>query len=382
MPEALVSRGQEIHILTFDKVGQGLKSLAKKAEVAAFVAFTIGYMGCQNAEIKRPSLGKAPTPSATKVPEQLIISTTVPTETPTAIPPTPTKYPWQLFPTPEPTSTRVPIATPTRVPETPTPAPTKKLEPPSIPTRVPTPPPTLIPRPPPTETPTPTPTPTPDPNTYMKPGDKINWVQFVENRTNNPKKRSIDLEFKRGNEVYVNIDIRVPPDSDKIISERSVFNVPPRGTYVRITATIPPGAMPTCFDEIQSKLQSEEDGRGNEPIAIVTLFQNLCIEKSVLVFFSHHRYDEGTGTVTSRLQFYNTAVIRQKTGFQVPIDKCSFPIAEREFRSGSKKISPDNIVEIPAYGIVEYQIRSEIPAGKSPGDLLNCSVTNNPILEK
>ncbi len=88
-----------------------------------------------------------------------IVKGTVPTPTPTPVPPTPTPTPVPPTPTPTP----IPTATPTPVPPTPTPTP----EPTATPTPVP-PTPTPTPTPLPTATPTPvppTPTPTPAPFT-------------------------------------------------------------------------------------------------------------------------------------------------------------------------------------------------------------------------
>jgi len=297
----------------------------------------------------------------------------------------------------------MPPPTPTRPPE-PTPIPMPEPTRTPMPTLTPTPHPTPAPVP----TPSPSPTPAEKPKTYMKPGDKRIWVERIENRSYEPKKRSIDLKFQGGDEGNLKIEIRVPKtpeeikseteiarkkaieegkDPDKIvieteksISEGSVFIVPPRGVPARITAITLPGARPTCFD-ISYEVQSEEEGRGNEPLAKMLLDRNICIEETLLVFFSQHNYHEKEQLVISRLHFYNLADIEQKTRFWVDINKCSFPIAEREFISDSKKISPDEPVVIPANKIVTYLIYSTPPADKKPSSPY-CLVRFERILEK
>lgn len=272
--------------------------------------------------------------------------------------------------TPQPTRT-IPTETPTRSP-TPTPTPEPKPAPEPTPT------PTSTPIP--TPTPEPPPTPAQVPKIELKPREKLNWVQRIENKFE-PKKRSIDLEFQGGDKGNLIIEIRVPLISKEVMSEGSVLNIPHNGADAYITVIIPPGAPPICFDKIFFNVSTREEGTQGGRLARVLLAQNVCIVESLHPSISSHYLDRSH--VISYVDIFNSAV-DQKTGYAM--ENCNFQTAERERQiwKGTERIfSPDQPRTIPSGRTVRYVVYSTLTDDNVPIDLPKCDVkTVNRVLEK
>lgn len=414
MTEARSSRGEEQYASDFNKSKERQKAY-QRAVVWLNTFVAIGLISaCGDPQINIPFIDKSPTPTPTKVPQQLITPTALPpTETPKPTPtktpviptpkPTPPIYPWQLL-TPEPFPTRPPTPT-----STPTPAEA------------------IIPAPYSEPIPTPTPylQPTPEAQkTYAKPGQKLVEVALrVENPSRGSKDRSFDLEFQvtpgslKNENNSVKTAIKYPKtqeeikketeearkkaikerkdpdkvviDPDKSISEGAVFSVPAGGVLVRVVVDVPPGATPGCFDEIIYSLKSREQGANRSEIERKSLARNVCVEDTIITFFTDHFFDEktpdrlnGTNRVISSMQIINTAV---EQVVKLEIENCSFEYGEKEafgelknikkrFEDPDLPLTLDKSIVIPHNTNTILTLYFTPKAGEKPSFPWNCTV--------
>lgn len=373
---------QTISRIIREETGNALKTVRQKSAETAiavfFAAGSVGLIGCK-VEFQSPIVFKSPT------------STPAPTSTPTAsYPPTeiPRSYP-ELRPTsiPRPTPTAKPTSTP-------------------IPTSTPRPIPTLKPTPTERPTPTPTPPPTPEaPKTYVKPGRQLaNSYPTIDNPSSTSKKRLADVEFQGGNEQNsVKIQIKVSKtqqeieiereiarkkaikegkdpnkiviDTEKSISEGTVFDVLPGVTTFHIIVDVPPGADPGCFNDIIFSLKTAEPGTSGGEIERVSLAKNVCVEETLTTYFSGLRYDEDTKRVVGDMVLINSAPVGQMA--ELVITNCSFTVAEKEaerrVENVLERLDLNKSIPFPPNSRRTYNVYLK-PTGKNPSDP-SCTVT-------
>lgn len=198
--------------------------------------------------------------------------------------------------------------------------------------------------------------------TIVEPRQELNFIVWIPNPYTDPKNRTVGLEFQGGNGGVFKKELRFPVDSEQALSEWSRLVIPAGGAYARVRMSVPPGASATCLDAIFARVISLEEGASSVPLDRPRLTNEVCVPETLEPVVTSYVHDTYGNRVIYRIVLRNNAqYTAQKTSFNAPPDRCSFPSIEQEFRIGEKRIFPHEIHEIDSNGVVEVTVYSTLP---------------------